>query len=69
LDVEDKNKEMETKEEMTKGSIEWHKLTKKHKVIEKPSHFETGSGKLITWTSRDSGKAQRSLKKMAKKRR
>jgi len=45
---------------MTKGSIEWTKITPRMKVISTPTHYEAG-GKLVTWGSRDAAQAQRYL--------
>lgn len=46
---------------MTKGSIEWTKITPRMKVISTPTHYEAG-GKLVTWGSRDAAQAQRYLR-------
>jgi hypothetical protein len=42
---------------VTKGSIEWTKITQKMKVISTKTHYEA-AGKLVTWGSRDAIKAQ-----------
>ncbi|MHA2219474.1 MAG: hypothetical protein ACXACY_26490 [Candidatus Hodarchaeales archaeon] len=47
-------------------SVDWNKLKKDTKIIEKATHYETVSGKLITWSSRDSTRAQKHLKRLAK---
>jgi hypothetical protein len=45
---------------MTKGSIEWTKITPRMKVISTPTHYEAG-GKLVTWDSKNATRAQRYL--------
>ncbi len=50
---------------MTKGSIEWTKITPRMKVVETKTHFEA-AGKLVTWGSRDARTAQFHLKIRAK---
>jgi hypothetical protein len=42
---------------MTKGSINWDKITDRMKVVETKTHFEV-AGKLVTWGSRDARIAQ-----------
>ena len=51
---------------MTKGSIDWGKITDRMKVVETKYHFETGSGKLITWGSKDARLAQTWLRERAR---
>jgi hypothetical protein len=50
---------------MTKGSIEWSKISPKMKVVETRAHFEA-AGKLVTWGSRDAREALAWLKKRVK---
>jgi hypothetical protein len=39
------------------GSIEWTKISDRMKVVSVGHHFEA-AGKLVTWGSRDAGRAQ-----------
>ena len=45
---------------MTKGSIEWTKISPRMKVTSTKTHYEA-AGKLVTWGSRDAVQAQRYL--------
>jgi len=50
---------------MTKGSIEWTKISPKMKVISTKYHYEA-AGKLVTWGSRDARMAQVWLSRRAR---
>jgi hypothetical protein len=50
---------------MTKGSIEWNKISDRMKVIETKTHYEA-AGKLVTWDSRNARRAQMWLRERAK---
>jgi hypothetical protein len=61
---------------MTKGSIEWTKITERMKVVlvtgkypdrwtGKPNSWWVAAGKLVTWGSRDAHRAQHWLMRRA----
>jgi len=50
---------------MTKGSIDWNKITDRMKVVETKTHYEA-AGKLVTWSSRDAKLAQTWLRARAR---